>query len=69
MKIYHVTGKVFVDVEISIKAESAEAAKALYFDRMMITASLADTPGEVYEVSEDSIEDIEDVEVEDESDV
>lgn len=58
MPRYTVKASVSVDVEMSIEAASADLAKAIFDDRIIMTASLDDTPTERYAVHEDSISDV-----------
>lgn len=58
MARYTVIATVSVDVEMSIEAESAEAAKAAFNDHVIMTAGLVDVPEGSFDVNEDSISDI-----------
>lgn len=55
MPRFAVTATVSVDVEMSIEAESADAARKKFHDNICMTASLVDVPEPEFDVSEDSI--------------
>lgn len=64
MSRYTIKATVSVEVEMSIEADSADAARKAFDDGICMTAELIDTPREKYDVSEDSIAGIEDVRIE-----
>lgn len=58
MARFTVKATVSVDVEISIEADSAAAAKSAFNDHIIMTAGMVDVPVDSYDVSEDSISDV-----------
>ena len=63
MPRFAVTATVSVDVEMSIEAESADAARKKFHDNICMTASLVDIPESEFDVSEESISDVDELRV------
>lgn len=55
---YIINASVTVDVEMSIEAQTPEAAKAIFDSQIMMTARLTDTDEANYTTTEDSISDV-----------
>lgn len=58
MAFFSLSASVTVDVEMSINAQSPEAAEALFNDRISMTANLIDVGENDFFVNEDSISEL-----------
>ena len=58
MPRYTVSARVTVDVQITLEADSQSEAQEVFRDQIAMTASLADTPEDKYDVEEDSISEV-----------
>ena len=58
MPHFTITAKVTVDVEMTVEADTANDARKLLDDHLIMTASLVDVPADSFDVSEDSISDV-----------
>ncbi len=63
MKWFTVKAVVSVDVEIAVRAKSSKDARKMFGDQICMTACLIDTPGDVFEVHEDSISEVADLRI------
>jgi hypothetical protein len=63
MARFTITATVSVDIEVSVEAETADAARKLLDDHLVMGAAFVDLPDDATDVSEDSISSIDGVKI------